>query len=198
MGKNDRENMMGAEGKIRGKRQGGDAKKNSGIRRIGIALLILSLSGCGYSFSGISKSAYPSIRSIYIDTFTNKTSEANLDVIVRSAFSNEIVQNGHFKLAASRDEADAVFRGTIIGLQIAPLAYKVASLSAEDRITVTMELLFEEKASGRTLWTNSAFTGTADYRVASVGVTEANRRAALTKLASDAAENAYRLMMSDF
>jgi hypothetical protein len=197
MGKMDRVKMMGSAEKSRGKKQGGESR-NSGIRRIGIALLILLLSGCGYSFSGISKSAYPNIRSIFIDTFTNKTSEANLDVTLRTAFSNEMVQNGHFKLAANRDEADAIFRGTIIGLQVAPLAYKAASLSAEDRITVTMELLFEEKASGRILWTNSAFIGTADYRVVSVGVTEANRRAALAKLASDAAENAYRLMMSDF
>jgi len=168
------------------------------FRLISIVLLVLLLSGCGYSFSGISKSAYPAIQSVYVDTFTNRTSEANLDIILRTAFGNEIVQNGHFKLASSREEADAIFRGTILSLQIAPLAYKVGSLSAEDRITVTLELIFEERLSGRTLWTNGSFIGTGDYRVTAVGATEANRKNALTKLASDAAEKAYRLMMSDF
>ena len=168
------------------------------LRLIGIVLLVLLLSGCGYSFSGMSKSAYPTIQSVFVDTFTNRTSEANLDVILRTAFSNEIVQNGHFKLVSSRGEADAIFRGTILSLQVAPLAYKAGSLSAEDRITVTLELIFEDRVSGRTLWTNGSFIGTGDYRVTAVGATEANRKNALIKLASDSAEKAYRLMMSDF
>jgi hypothetical protein len=168
------------------------------LRLMSVVLLILLLSGCGYSFSGMSKSAYPAIQTVFVDTFTNRTSEANLDIIVRAAFSNEIVQNGHFKLASSRGEADAIFRGTILSLQIAPLAYKAGSLSAEDRITVTLELFFEERVSGRALWSNGSFIGTGDYRVTAVGATEINRKNSLTKLAGDAAEKAYRLMMSDF
>jgi hypothetical protein len=45
---------------------------------------------------------------------------------------------------------------------------------------------------------NGSFIGTGDYRVTAVGATEANRKNALTKLAGDSAEKAYRLMMSDF
>jgi hypothetical protein len=58
--------------------------------------------------------------------------------------------------------------------------------------------MFEERVNGRTLWTNGSFIGTGDYRVTAVGATEANRKNALAKLASDSAEKAYRLMMSDF
>ena len=101
------------------------------LRLTSIVLLVLMLSGCGYSFSGMSKSAYPTIQTVFVDTFTNKTSEANLDVILRTAFSNEIVRNGHFKLTSNRGEADAIFRGSVLNLQVAPLAYKVGSLSAE-------------------------------------------------------------------
>lgn len=163
------------------------------------ALAALILAGCGYHFSGAIKSAYPTIQTVYVDTFTNRTSEANADVIFRSAISSEIVQRGHFKLVASRAEAGAVFRGAIVNIQTAPLAYKTGtSFSAEDRITATLELFFEDAASGRTLWSNSAFTGTADYLVGAVGAAESSRRAALTKLASDSAEKIYRLMMSDF
>lgn len=168
------------------------------MRLTSIVLLVLMLSGCGYSFSGMSKSAYPTIQTVFVDTFTNKTSEANLDVILRTAFSNEIVRNGHFKLTSNRGEADAIFRGSILNLQVAPLAYKVGSLSAEDRITVILELFFDERVSGRNLWTNGSFIGTGDYRVTAVGATEINRRNSLIKLAGDAAEKAYQLMMSDF
>ncbi len=168
------------------------------LRWVSLVLLALQLSGCGYSFSGMSKSSYPTIQSVYVDVFTNKTSEPNLDVIFRSAFGNEIVQNSHFKLASSQGEADAILRGTLVSMQVSPLAYKTGSLSAEDRITVAMELFFEERVSGRILWTNGSFVGTGDYRISGIGATEVARRAAFTKLAGDSAEKAYRLMMSDF
>lgn len=162
-------------------------------------LPILLLVGCGYGFSGSIRSAYPAIKTVYVDTFTNKTSEPNVENIFRSAFSNEIVQRGHFKLVSSRGEADAVLRGAILNIQIAPLAYKSGtSFSAEDRITITLELFFEETTKGKTLWSNNAFAGTVDYLVTAVGATESSRRNALTKLASDSAEKVYRLMMSDF
>lgn len=163
------------------------------------ALPILLFVGCGYSFSGTIKSAYPTIQTVYVDSFTNRTSEPNLENIYRSAFSGEIVQRGHFKLVSSRGEAGAVLRGNILNLQAAPLAYKSGtSFSAEDRLTVTLELFFEETASGKTLWSNSAYTGTVDYPVGAVGAADTSRRNALTKLASDSAEKVYRLMMSDF
>lgn len=163
------------------------------------ALAVLVLAGCGYRFSGTIKSAYPAIKTVYVDAFNNRTSEANAENIFRSAFSSEIVQRGHFRLVSSREEAGAVLRGTIVNLQTAPLAYKTGtSFSAEDRITVTLELFFEETAGGKTLWSNSAYTGTVDYLVTAVGATETSRRNALTKLASDSAEKVYRLMMSDF
>jgi hypothetical protein len=168
------------------------------LRLTVVFFLILMISGCGYSFSGMNKSAYPAIQSVYVDTFTNRTSEANIDIHFRTAFSNQIVQHGHFKLASNRGEADAILRGSILHLQTAPLAYKTGSLSAEDRITVTIELFFQERMSGQILWANGSFAGTGDYRVTAVGATEANRRTALIKLAGDSAEKAYRLMMSNF
>ena len=169
------------------------------VRWMCTALPILLLVGCGYRFSGSIKSAYPTIQSVYVDSFKNRTSEANAENLFRSAFSSEIVQRGHFKLVSNREEAGAVFRGTILNIQVAPLAYKTGtSFSAEDRIRVTLELFFEETASGRTLWSNSAFIGTVDYLVTTVGATESSRKNALTKLASDSAEKIYRLMMSDF
>jgi hypothetical protein len=169
------------------------------MRLIYAALSLPLIIGCGYTFSGSIKSAYPTIQSVYVDTFTNKTSDPNIENIFRSAFSNEVVMRGHFTLASSRGEAGAIFRGAIVDIRSAPLAYKTGtSFSAEERLTITMELFFENTANGRTLWSNSAYIGTIDYLVGAVGAMDSSRRNALTKLASDSAEKVYRLMMSDF
>jgi hypothetical protein len=168
---------------------------NTGVLMVLTALL---LTGCGYSLQGGRGSFAPGVQTVFVDVFTNNTSEANADSIFRIAFSSLLVQNGHFKLAQSPGEADAILRGTILGLQSSPLAYKTTNLSAEDRLTVTLQISFEERESGKVLWANDAYTGTGDYPVTTVGGTESSRRNALTKLANDTAERAYRLMMSDF
>jgi hypothetical protein len=168
--------------------------------RNGVLMVLIAflLTGCGYHMEGGRGSFAPGVRTVFVDVFTNNTSEANADSIFRVAFNNQVVLNGHFKLALSPGEADAVFRGTILSLQSLPLAYQTTNLSAEDRMTVTMQISFEERATGRVLWANEAYIGTGDYKVTTVGGTATSRRDALVKLADDTAERAYRLMMSDF
>ncbi len=167
---------------------------------VGILIILTALlpAGCGYRFAGGEESVAPGLRTVFVDVFTNKTGEAYADNIFRSAFISRFVQEGRFKPTRGRGEADVICRGTILSLQASPLSYKATNLSAEDRITVTLEISFEERESGRTIWADGAFTGTGDYPVTTVGVTETSRKNALSKLAGDTAERAYRLMMSGF
>jgi hypothetical protein len=163
-----------------------------------LALAALLLTGCGYRFAGGEESVAPGLRTVFVDVFTNKTSEAYAENIFRTAFISRFVQEGRFQAARSRGEADVICRGTVRSLQVSPLAYKTTNLSAEDRITVTLEIAFEERESGRTIWADGAMTGTVEFPVTTVNLTESTRKKALTKLANDTAERAYRLMMSGF
>lgn len=164
----------------------------------GAFLIILLLAGCGYRFTGGGESINPAIRTVFVDVFTNRTSEAYADGIFRTAFISRFVQDGRFKLAGSHGEADAICRGTIKMLQVSPLSYKAGNLSAEDRLTIILDISFEERESGRRIWSDGSFTGVGDYPVTTVGMTETSRKNALIKLANDTAERAYRLMMSGF
>ena len=163
-----------------------------------MVLTALLLTGCGYRFAEGEESVSPALRTVFVDVFTNKTSEAYAESIFRSAFISRFVQEGRFKLARSRGEADMICRGTVRSLQAAPLAYKANNLTAEDRITVTLEISFEERESGRVDLGERCLYRDRDYPVTTVGVTEASRKNALIKLANDTAERAYRLMMSGF
>lgn len=171
----------------------------SGMRRCVLLLLAsLFVAGCGYRFAGETEPVTSEFRTVFVDTFTNRTGEAYAENIFRSAFIGRFVQEGRFNLSRSRGEADLVCRGIVRSLQAAPLAYKATNLAAEERITVTLEIVFEERASGRAIWSDSFFVGTGDYPVTAAGITESSRRNALVKLAGESAERAYRLMMSGF
>lgn len=161
-------------------------------------LPLLILAGCGYHFPGGEEEYLPHLRTFFVEGFVNKTSEAYAGNIVRSAFIHRFVREGRFQLAESSDKADVVCRGSVNSIQIAPLSYKSSNLAAEERMTVGMAVVFEERASGRILWENRAVTGASDYLVANMALTEKNRRDALLKLAGDSAERAYLMMMSNF
>ncbi len=165
---------------------------------LGALLLLCLLAGCGYRFEGSGEPVYPAIRTVFVDVFSNRTSEAYAENIFRTAFINRFVQDGRFKLAKSRGEADAILRGTIKNLISYPLSYKAGNFSAEDRLAVTLELSFEERQSGRILWSDGGFSWTGDYPVTTVGATEASRKNALIKMADDTAERACRLIASGF
>ncbi len=180
------------------KNREGERRFRSWILYAGTVLFVLLPAGCGYHFTGSGDSAYPTLRTVFVDVFANRTSEAYAENIFRAAFINRFVQDGRFKLANSRGEADAIVHGTVKNLLTYPLAYKAGNLSAEDRLAVTLEISFEERQSGRILWADKAFPGTGDYPVTTVGVTETSRKNALIKLADDTAERAYRLIISGF
>ncbi|HOG17508.1 MAG: hypothetical protein A4E73_03928 [Syntrophaceae bacterium PtaU1.Bin231] len=163
-------------------------------------LLLLNCAGCGYRFSPGGENLPPEIRTVFVDIFDNKTSEANFENQVRSAFIDQIIRGTRFKLADSKEAADAVLRGSIEGLSSSPLSYRATNLAAEERLTAVLNITLEDRNTGKAVWTGSGLSGTADYMVdaANPTVTQTNRRNNLSKLANDTAEKAYRLMMSGF
>ncbi|MBU2054737.1 MAG: hypothetical protein KKC25_07135 [Proteobacteria bacterium] len=184
---------MGSVGNRIGRRSWGPD-----LRIAGTAVLVLLLAGCGYRLAGGGEAIDPGLRTVFVETFANRTGEAHAEEIFRTAFIDRFVREGRFKLAGNRGEADTLCRGTILSLQTSSLAYKASNLAAEERITATLEIYFEQRESGRVIWSDGAFTETADYPVATVGAREAERKNALVKLAGGTAERAYRLMISGF
>jgi hypothetical protein len=173
------------------------------FRCIGIAIVVLLIpvfliSSCGYHFSPGGEHIDKAIKTVFVDTFRNRTSEATIENTMRTAFIDQFVIGGRFKIVDKRESADAVFKGSIESLTVSPLSYQKSNIAAEERVTVTMDLLFEEQGSQKIIWTYKNFSAYRDYRVPDVSSKETNRKDALIRLSSDTAERAYRLMMSGF
>ena len=163
-----------------------------------VVIPLLLMSGCGYRFSPGGEYIDQSIQTVFVDHFSNRTSEANIENTFRSAFIDQFIRGRRLKLVDSREGADALFRGSIDSLITAPLSYQKDNLAAEERMTVTMEIVLEEKNTRKVIWTDKSFSATQDYPFTDVTTKERNRKDALTKLSNDSAEKAYRLMMSGF
>jgi hypothetical protein len=177
-------------------------KKQYGRLFIGIGVLCpicVFLFGCGYSFSSRGENIDKRIQNVYVESFENKTAQAEIENYVRIAFINQFIQNSRFKIAHSAQSADAIVRGKLINLHTSPLSHLKNDLAAEERATIIMEVAFEDNASGKVIWSSNNITDSADYTLDNdINLLPSTRKQALVKLANDMAEKTFNLMMSGF
>lgn len=162
-------------------------------------MLALALVGCGYSLYG-GDAMDPVIRTVYVAPFANRTAEAKIETTFRNGFIDEIARNGRYRIAADEASADAILRGNILRLVTSPLAYNKDDLAMEQRLTVSLSLLFTDLRNRRTLWQSEDFSWYQDYSasVTDQSQTDANRQNALVTLSRETAARAVNLMTSNF
>jgi len=176
-----------------------------------VATLLLCLGGvgCGYHLAPTGNPVGASSagrnndgqKAIFVATFTNNTPEPNIEMRFRNAFIDQFIKGRRFKFVDAEGLAEVVLKGNIKNLVMSPLAYRSGSnLAIEKRITVTLSLSLEAKGTASTLWREENFSQWADYTLddTSFSASQAGQKNALSKLANDAAERAYRMMTADF
>ena len=153
-----------------------------------ICLFVTSLLNCGYSFAPRGEYIDKRIQKVYIESFRNKTAQAYLENYV-----------SRLKVVESVESADATIKGTILNISTTPLAYGANTLVTQERATMALELTFQEKESGKTIWSSKSITGTVDYTLEDdINLLPVDRKYAFIKLSDDLAEKAFNLMMAGF
>ncbi len=163
-----------------------------------LSFACVCLMSCGYGFSPQGEHIDKRIVHIYVAPVVNKTSEAEAENILRTAFIDQILQSNRFKIASSLEQADAIINAGILSITTGVLSYRNSILAAEERMTITLEAGLREKDSGKIIWSSQNVVGTADYKLQDNVNPKPARQQALAKLAKDTAENTFNLMMSDF
>jgi len=164
-----------------------------------ICLFITPLLSCGYSFAPQGEYIDKRIKTVYVESFGNKTAQAEIENFVRTAFINQFIQFSRLKVVGSPESADAIIKGTILNLNAAPLSYRANTLAAEERATITLELSLREKENGKTIWSSKSISHTVDYTLEdNINLLPMTRKNALIKLSNDLAEKTFNLMMAGF
>ncbi|MDD5169126.1 MAG: LptE family protein [Syntrophales bacterium] len=167
-------------------------------RIVAAIMAIFMIYGCGYEFAAGGEYIDKTIKNVYVEPVVNKTSEANAENMFRAAFMDWFNKGGRFRVVDREEQADAVWRATISTLTTSVLSYQTTNLASEERMTVVMDLRFEERESKKAIWSDRAFSGLQDYPVSTAVGTESARSNALSRLSDYTAERAYRMMMSGF
>ncbi len=165
----------------------------------GICLLFSLILSCGYAFAPQGDYIDNRIKTVYVQPFENKTSQAELENYVRTAFIDQVILSGRFKIVQNVESADAIIKGSVLNINTAPLSYRANTLVAEERATMVLEISFREKESGKTIWSSQSVAGRVDYKMEdNINTFPTTRKNAYVKLSNDTAEKAFNMMMSGF
>lgn len=138
-------------------------------RQIVAALFLLTgcglVSGCGYGLVGRSNFLDPSIRTIEVPAFVNRTTRVELEQRVTQAVANELVSRGRLSLVTDSADAHVILRGSIDTFNIFPIAFEQGRATRyQISITAKIELLDHRKQDA-VLWKNDQYRFTENYEV---------------------------------
>lgn len=145
------------------------------MRRVLLLVILtgmLALQGCGYALVGHSNFLDPSIRTIEVPAFVNRTTRVELEQRVTQAVSEEFVSRGRLRLVNDRNQAHVVLRGSIDTFNIFPVAFDQGRATRyQISITAAIELL-DHRNEDKVLWKNDQYRFTENYEV-NLGTTDA-------------------------
>jgi hypothetical protein len=140
------------------------------IRRklfVAVTLMAASLvSGCGYSLVGRGNFLDPTIKTIEVPAFVNRTTRVELEQQVTQAVANEFVSRGRLRIVKGSGEADAILRGSIDTFNIFPIAFNQEGRATQYQISITAKIeLVDHRKEDKVIWSNDQYRFTENYQV---------------------------------
>lgn len=120
------------------------------------AIVPLIFSGCGYRLAGESSFLPKDIRTIYIETFINRTRDVGLEKELASGLRSEIFRRGQLRVVDQAELADAILTGSIASLE-----NNVVSVNRRDEVleyqsVLTVDVILRRREPGEILWRGPA------------------------------------------
>lgn len=136
------------------------------LRAVSTAAVLL-LAGCGYALVGRGSNLPEDIDAVYVEPLVNQTARPQVEQILTSALTDELVTRRRFALV-DREEADAVLRGTVSGFTVRPVGFGPDGLASDFEIAITADMIFHrvptaDDEEGEVIWQNSRYVFRQDY-----------------------------------
>ena len=149
-----------------------------------LVLLVMALSGCGYSLRG---HLPDHIQSIAVPIFVNRTQEPAIDSFITRAVVEAFSTNGRLRVVRPAD-ADAVLQGEIVGYELQSIAFDPRANARQFRLILTLNVVFRDVRHNSILFEQRSVQERADFNVAgAVSDTIAREETSVRRAAIDIA-----------
>lgn len=161
-------------------------------------VLLLSLTGCGYHFSGHAGSLPGGVEKLYIPLFVNKTSEPRLETRFASQVSEVFSRNKKILQVEKREDAEAVLLGTVRDYKNQSLSYDRRDDIGNYYSTMNIDVELRRVKTNELLW-QGAISWKEVYRASSdKNIQDLSRQRALQQIILRLSEELLYRLLDDF
>ena len=136
------------------------------MRKLIALAALLVFSSCGYALVGRGNMLDPSIHTIEVPAFVNKTTRVELEQRVTQSVADEFVSRGRLRLVKTPAEADAILSGSIDSFGIFPIAFNQQGRATQYQVAITANIeLVDHRHDDKVIWKNDQYRFTENYQV---------------------------------
>ena len=134
-------------------------------RSLFVAISAVILSSCGYALVGTGNILDPSIHTLFVPTFVNRTTRVGLEQSVTQSVADEFVSRGRLRVVNDPKLADIILRGSMDSFNLAPVGF-VQGRATQYQVSVTANIeLLDHRHDDKTLWKNDQYRFVENYQV---------------------------------
>jgi predicted transcriptional regulator of viral defense system len=130
-----------------------------------VAILLLPLTGCGYSLAGRGSSLPSYIRTIGVPLFGNSTAVFDIEQKLTERVRLEFIGRGRYRVVPDEAGVDGLLRGEITAISVRPTAFTAEQQASRYEITVVIKVEFRDQKTSKILYENPAQTFREEYEV---------------------------------
>ena len=135
------------------------------MKQLRVLALAFVLTSCGYGLVGTGSILDPSIHTLYVPTFVNRTTRVGLEQLVTQSVADEFVSRGRLKLVNDPKGADIILHGSMDTFNLAPVGFDQGR-ATQYQISITSNIeLLDHRKDDKILWKNDQYRFVANYQV---------------------------------
>lgn len=166
---------------------------------LALGLATSGLLACGYHLAGKGSTLPPSVRSVGIPIFDNRTSRPELEQRVTEHVIDEFTTRGRVRILPGEEGADAVLRGTLFTYTTTPVILNPEGRATRYEILITARVVLSEPATDKVLWEDDHFLFKRQYNVPEVSLTFVDQEiVAIDDVATDFARSVVTSILEGF
>ena len=124
-------------------------------------LVLFGIAGCGYTTQARNPA---NVHSVYVPIFDNRTFRRGLEVQLTQAVKTELLHKSGLRLA-SQPNADTELIGEIVDVRESVLLQDLRDDIVETGVSITVDLVWKDRRTGRILLDKRGVTDTAEFIV---------------------------------
>lgn len=122
------------------------------------ALLLSSLSGCGYHALGAATHLPPDVHTLAVPVFATRTETYHTEVAMTDAVIRELTARTNFRVTPDESaDADAVLHGTVLQENVMPLTYNTTTQQSSSFLITVVAAVKLTGRGGKVLYENNRY-----------------------------------------